>query len=425
MAGYQQRQGFDRAVDLASETARGSWTPSTDWWARSGPRGVRQVRQEDQTLEERVRSAEAMDLFNAITWSMEEGVYTVDGGGCLTYVNPAAERALGWKRDDLLGRDVHNLVHGHNEGPCRIPDCPFDAALRSGRKSSGETRLTRRDGSSFPASFNVAPLGRAPGHPEGAVVIFTDLSGRKQSEEHLRRTREHSERLEALEQAKSKFLNLASHELRGPLAVLRGYISMIEDGTLGELSPDLSKVVPILSSKLRQMDLLVNDMLETARLEDTRMQLDFEKVDLREIVPKAVDLLVPIDSPHEIKLELPREPVRVNADLARVLNIVNNLIDNAIKYSPDGGEIRCIVRRRGQHATLTVTDQGIGIAPDDVARLFTRFGRIVTRDNSHIPGTGLGLYLSRELARLHGGDITVVSSPGAGSTFTLSLPAAG
>jgi PAS domain S-box-containing protein len=366
-----------------------------------------------------------MDLFNVITWSMEEGVCTVDAEGRLTYLNPAAEKALGWTAPEIVGREMHEVVHPTAAGGCQVVECPLDGGFRSGRRISGETYCVRKDATSFPASFNLAPLGRAPGDVTGALMVFTDVSDHKQHEEHLRRTRENSERLEALEHTKSQFLNLASHELRGPLSVVRGYVSMIEDGTLGNVTPEVKSVLPIVSSKLRQMDLLVNDMLETARLEDSRMQLDLEPLDLRDAVRRAVESLEPIDSErHNVALRLPSQPVMVVADVMRVGNILSNLIDNAIKYSPDGGEVVSTVSSRDGMAMVSVRDPGIGIAQQDMDTLFTRFGRVVTKHNRHIPGTGLGLYLSRELARLHGGDLTVVSSPGLGSTFTLTLPAA-
>ena len=102
-----------------------------------------------------------------------------------------------------------------------------------------------------------------------------------------------------------------------------------------------------------------------------------------------------------------------------------NLLDNALKYSPAGGAVSVRVSSEARSAVLRVKDRGIGIAAEDIPRLFTRFGRLVTSENSHIPGTGLGLYLSREIARMHGGDVTVKSEPGAGSEFTLTLPVAG
>ena len=232
-----------------------------------------------------------------------------------------------------------------------------------------------------------------------------------------------TERLAAIEGNKTQFLNLASHELRGPLTVVRGYVSMLEGGLLGNLNERGRKAVPVISAKVLEMNALIEQMIEAARLEDGALMLRPEDADLRDIVSAAVDsarLLV--DNKHHILVKCPERPVRVRVDAERVKTIVTNLINNAIKYSPAGGPIVCELVNRGGIARVTVTDTGIGIAKEDLPILFTRFGRVSTSQTVHLPGTGLGLYLGRQLARLHGGEITVDSAPGRGSTFTLHLP---
>ena len=232
-----------------------------------------------------------------------------------------------------------------------------------------------------------------------------------------------TERLAALERTKSEFLNLASHELRGPVTVIRGYLSMMQKGTMGTTSPAVAAALPILSAKADQMNLLIEQMIEAARLEEGRLELKPERVDLRELAARAVDLMRPLgEAGHEIVLDADRGAVPVEVDPGRISTIITNLLDNAIKYSPGGGAVRCEVQRDSTAAIVSVTDTGVGIDPADLPRLFTRFGRISTRETQHIGGTGLGLYLCRELARLHGGDITVETQPGVGSTFQLRVP---
>ncbi|HEY8802688.1 MAG TPA: sensor histidine kinase, partial [Candidatus Dormibacteraeota bacterium] len=131
-----------------------------------------------------------------------------------------------------------------------------------------------------------------------------------------------------------------------------------------------------------------------------------------------------VDETREITVKSPDRPVHVRVDAERVKTIVANLISNAIKYSPGGGPVRCELSGRSGIARVSVTDTGVGIAKEDLPILFTRFGRVSTPQTDHLPGTGLGLYLGRHLARLHGGEITVDSAPGRGSTFTLHLPLA-
>jgi signal transduction histidine kinase len=232
-----------------------------------------------------------------------------------------------------------------------------------------------------------------------------------------------TERITALERSKTQFLNLASHELRGPITVLRGYLSMAEGGALGRLTPELKQVLPLLIGRADEMNALVEQMIEAARLEEGRLELKPAQADLREIAARALELVRPLaDAAHPLVIEAPAEKVPVMVDAERIATIVSNLLTNAIKYSPAGGEVRCIIIREPKLAKVRVTDLGVGISPKDLPRLFTRFGRISNHATDHVPGTGLGLYLSRELARMHGGDLTVESTPGKGSTFTLAVP---
>jgi signal transduction histidine kinase len=263
--------------------------------------------------------------------------------------------------------------------------------------------------------------------PSGLAAAFLVGLLQRRALQRYVREREHGERMATLERVKSQFLNVASHELRGPLGVVSGYVSLVRDGSFGELSGvDMRRVAPVLEQKVAEMNTLVNEMLDTARLEESRLTLQLGTVDLGDLMQRAVDAVSPLASKkHEILYSRPRQPVTVVADQVRAAIIVTNLLQNAVKYSPRGGVVQCFVTDDDGIGLVSVWDQGLGIAPEDLPRLFSRFGRLVTRENSHIPGTGLGLYLARELARLHGGDITVRSAAGAGSCFTLTLPVAG
>ncbi|HWW08859.1 MAG TPA: ATP-binding protein [Candidatus Acidoferrales bacterium] len=241
--------------------------------------------------------------------------------------------------------------------------------------------------------------------------------------------RSHAQRMEELEQMKRDFLNLAAHELRGPLTVARGYLSMVEEGAMGPLDQaDVHDILPVIMGKLAQMNQLINEMLETARLEDRKPELAVSLVDLRDIVRSVVaDAEAQRDAVGRVRMRLEERPLLVAVDAARITTVVNNLVDNALKYSPEGGEVLVETAADGarQAATVTVTDSGLGIDMADMPRLFQRFGRILTRENGNIAGTGLGLFLSQELAHLHGGEIVAESEAGVGSRFTLSLPLAG
>ena len=235
-----------------------------------------------------------------------------------------------------------------------------------------------------------------------------------------------TERLAAIERNKTQFLNLASHELRGPVTVIRGYVSMLEDGILGHLNERGRKAAGVMAGKVSEMNELIEEMIEAARLEEGGVTIRAVDADLREIVRAAAETVSPlVGTHHKLVLDLPDRRVRVKVDPDRSKTIIANLLSNAIKYSPRGGTVTCHLRSRAGVAKVSVTDHGLGIARQSLPTLFTRFGRIMTPETEHLKGTGLGLFLARQLAQLQGGDITVASVEGKGSTFTLQLPLSG
>ncbi|HXA28978.1 MAG TPA: ATP-binding protein [Candidatus Angelobacter sp.] len=231
------------------------------------------------------------------------------------------------------------------------------------------------------AIFGVITIGARDGFDEAQMQRLTavaHISGLALGNA-MRHTlaRDHAERIAALERAKSDFLNLASHELRGPLTVVRGYMSMLSDGSLGELSRRTADVLPTVMERLEAMNRIVDQIIDTARLADHESApLRLQAVDLRDAVGAAVGEVA----------------------------------------------VRCAADDERRVALVSVRDGGLGIAADDLPRIFTRFGRIVTPENSAIAGTGLGLYLARDTVRRHRGDIAVDSRLGEGSTFTITLP---
>ncbi|MGI8608506.1 MAG: GAF domain-containing sensor histidine kinase [Candidatus Dormibacteria bacterium] len=248
------------------------------------------------------------------------------------------------------------------------------------------------------------------------------ISLQQREREHLE---QHASRMAELEQLKSQFLRLASHELRTPLTIVRGYLSMFQEGVFGQLSDEAQKVLPTISSRVAEMNLLIDQMLNAARLEDSRLVVSVRDVRVDQVVQKVVTTFDGLRrTGQRLIVENPLGDLTVRADPEKLETIIANLVSNAIKYSPDGGDIRCVLEQHGGVAKISVSDQGVGIRDEDLARLFTRFGRLERPETANIEGTGLGLFLSRELARLQDGDITVESSLGHGSTFTLRLPLA-
>jgi signal transduction histidine kinase len=232
-----------------------------------------------------------------------------------------------------------------------------------------------------------------------------------------------AERTDSVERVKTDVLRLASHELRTPLTVLNGYLSLVEAGFYGDIPEPLAAVMAILQRRTAEMNSLVNDMLVAARVEDVPAVVEGQEVDLGEVLGEAVRDVTPRASErHELRLEVPGHAVIARVDHDRFALALRNVIDNAIKYSPAGGEVRCELVDDGTEACIRVCDHGLGIDPADRDRLFTRFGRVLTADNSHIPGIGLGLYFSREVARRHGGDLRLVDGDGTGCIFEMTLP---
>jgi len=343
-----------------------------------------------------------------------------------------AERALDWAVR-LVGADFGMILDGDGTLLAVRGSSPEKAAERA-------TELLGHDNPVIGPAGGLAggaivlplPLDTGTGYVMAEAGPFTPVFGQDEVVRlrqyaaaitaALDRTRV-AERVIALEEVKSRFLKLASHELRGPLALVKGYMSMVSEGALSQ--EELTSIMPMIQGRLEQMSGMLNEMLDTARLEDDRLELKPVLFDMRHAVRAVAEALQPLAGPERpLMVQLPDHEVPVVADRSRVETIVTNMVDNAIKYSPRGGGINCSVEVRGGDALVAVTDHGIGISGDDMGTLFTRFGRITSDATVSIPGTGLGLYLSRELARMQSGDLTARSEAGHGSTFTLQLPLA-
>jgi signal transduction histidine kinase len=231
-----------------------------------------------------------------------------------------------------------------------------------------------------------------------------------------------NERIASLEKAKTEFLSVASHELRGPMTVIKGYLTMLEAGSLGDLSSQSAPVIRLLIAKSDEVNWMVEHMVEAARLEEGRMALQKLPADLVALTDLAIEGVGQLVRQHLVIVEKPSRAVEAEVDPDRFQIVVRNLLSNAAKYSPTGARIKIRVTGGNGAGKVAVTDEGIGITEEDQARLFGRFVRIQTKGTVSVSGTGLGLWLSREIARMHDGDLTVESAPGRGSTFTLSVP---
>jgi len=357
---------------------------------------------------------------------VDYAIFMLDPAGVIVTWNEGAQRIKGYRADEVIGRHF-SIFYPAEDAKNRKPDWELEVAKREGRYEEEGWRI-RKDGTRFWASVVITALRDETGRLRGFGKVTRDLSERRAQEiqHNVERVREamqlraHAERMAELERTKSHFLNLASHELRGPLAVIRGYNSMLEDGTIA--AEQIPAVARIVDAKLAQMDLLIEQMLETARLEDDTYELFRDTFDLRDVAQEQVDVFRALARDHSLVMAPDSGPLVVEGDRARIATVVANMLDNALKYSPGGGEILVTTGDRGANGFVSVRDEGLGISPRHLPLLFTRFGRLPTEQNVTIPGTGLGLFLCREIARRHGGDVEVESKPGVGSEFTLTVP---
>jgi signal transduction histidine kinase len=229
--------------------------------------------------------------------------------------------------------------------------------------------------------------------------------------------------LRVSDQLKSDFVSSVSHELRTPLASILGYLDVLLEGEVGELTPEQTEFVGIVDNNARRLLNLINDLLTLSGIEGGRMLLRPEPVDLRPLIERHVlDLQVAAaEKGLDLALRLPAEELVVDVDPERVGQVVTNLVANAVKFTEPGGRVRVDLRPEGGHAVLAVSDTGIGI-PEDSDRLFQRFFRARNATDAAIPGTGLGLAICKGIVDAHGGDIAVESETNRGTTLRVSLP---
>jgi signal transduction histidine kinase len=231
-------------------------------------------------------------------------------------------------------------------------------------------------------------------------------------------------KLHQLSEMKEEFLALTTHDLRSPLTVISGVISFFTSGRLGELSPEQKNMVAMMERNAQSLIELVNDLLDASKLESGVMHLDVTSIDLRALINEIHETMEPLAREKGIAIheELPSELPPVEADRTKLRRVIINLLSNGIKFTPRGGTVTVAAEQLGAQLRIAISDTGIGIAPEDVARLFDKYEQARSRATRGEKGTGLGLYITRQLLELHGGEITVESEPGHGSTFTFTLP---
>ena len=402
-----------------------------------------QVRAEDQ-LHSLTRQS------NSILESVGDGIFGVDLDGNCTVVNPAASQMLGFKPEELLGRNFHALIHHTRADGTPYPqeECPIQNSLRDldTVRVSNEV-FWRKDGTSFPVEYVARPqieiepepgpkagpevqsgilFQNAPdvqpqvqpgidsssadakpaGKAVGVVVAFTDTTERR-----------------ALDRMKDEFISTVSHELRTPLTSLRAALGLVTGGSLDSRPQKLRQMLDIAAGNTDRLVRLVNDILELERIGSGKAELHCTMCSADDLFRRAAVLQQSDALKAQIRITFNSHGVNIWADPDRILQTLTNLISNAIKFSTAGTEIHLRSRRGdANEAVIQVRDQGRGIPEDKLESIFERFHQVDASDSRTMGGTGLGLAICRSIVAQHGGRIWATSTIGKGSTFHFTLP---
>ncbi|MEB3297949.1 MAG: ATP-binding protein [Candidatus Sericytochromatia bacterium] len=342
---------------------------------------------------------------------------TLDAHRCLTWVSPQAAEWLQRKAEDLIGKPLGNLLEGltpvdlaHQplpRGPFRLEAFP----LRLPGWNGGQTSWW---------DLAVQPLDSAR-DGSATLLLAIDVTPRIEREQ---REAEHTARQKHLDRLRDDFVSAASHELHTPLASIIGHAELLEDGLEGPLSPrqlDFLHEIQLAAGRLQR---LVDDLLDYAKLEAGTFSLSQREVNLADLARQVASSMWPQLRDASVQLLLPEETpeTEVSCDPQRIGQVLLNLIGNAIKFTPKGGTIRVDIDRTDHHVVVRVSDDGIGIQPEDVAKVFDKYFQGSRNPVSAKRGSGLGLYVSRAFIEAHGGEIGVEPGATCGSTFWFKLP---
>jgi PAS domain S-box-containing protein len=418
---------------------------------------------ERKRIERGLRDSE--ERYRSVIAALDEGIILSDAAGRLIASNAAAERILARSARDLVGRpaaDPFANAVDENERSIAADALPFAATIRTREpRQNVVLGVTRRDGSRVWISMNSQPLLRFGAEaPYAAMASFSDITARKGAEASLRaahtelesrvarRTsqlteanqllkneveereraqremREAKDAADTANQAKSAFLANMSHELRTPLNAVIGFSELLEQQIFGGLNGKQQTYVGNVLVSGRHLLQLVNDILDISKVEAGRMDLTYERTPIGSIVDVVRGVIAAVAAKKGINLEVDLAPALpdVYIDPGRIKQVLYNLISNAIKFTPRGGVVRLAARATDRHLIVRVSDTGVGIAREDLPRLFREFEQLPQASGARPEGTGLGLALTRRLVELHGGRVEVESELGKGSTFSVHLP---
>ncbi|MDS4030805.1 MAG: PhnD/SsuA/transferrin family substrate-binding protein [Candidatus Contendobacter sp.] len=386
------------------------------------------------------RLADSEARQSAILNALGEGVYGTDAQGRCSFINPAARSMLGIDQDAVLGQDQHALFHHHRPDgqPYPATECPIHFTQRDGQVRRQEDWFFRRDGIGFPVEIITAPLFE-DGEIVGAVTAFQEITERKRTEQELDHYRHRLEELvlsrtadlaeaknaaEAANRAKSVFLANMSHEIRTPMNAIIGLTHLLRRA---EPAPEQADRLDKINEAAQHLLRILNDILDLSKIEAGRLTLEETEFSLARVMEHMLSLVGERATAKGLRLVstiAADVPARLRGDPLRLGLILLNFVSNAIKFS-ERGQITLCVRLETEDEQsvllrLEVADQGIGLTPEQQARLFQAFVQADDSTTRKYGGTGLGLVIAKRLANLMGGEVGVESQAGVGSTFWLT-----
>ncbi len=363
-------------------------------------------------ITEKVRAEERLMRLtqesNSILDSVGDGIFGLDLQGKCTVCNPAAAQVLGYVPEEILGQNVHRLVHhSHVNGePYPEHEDPILNSAKERRTIRVSTEVFwRKDGTSFPVDYVACPI-LEDSSVTGIVVAFTDTTERS-----------------ALDRMKDEFVSTVSHELRTPLTSMRASLGLIASGALSSRPDKQEQMLQIAIGNTDRLVKLVNDILELERIGSGKAELHYSQVEAAPLMHRAADLMAGSAAKAQIEFSFACQKVSIWADGDRILQTITNLISNALKFTPEGGTVTLCTRQMSEtEAQLEVHDTGRGIPADKLEHIFGRFQQVDASDSRSMGGTGLGLAICRSIVTQHGGRLWAESEQGHGASFFITLP---
>jgi PAS domain S-box-containing protein len=355
----------------------------------------------------REQRSEAEALFT----SMGDGAIATDEFGKITSVNPAAETMLGYSKQELIGTWFPKKIVAvtFDEQAINLIDRPITRAFLTGKPVSEKMYYRCKDGQKLPVSVNVSPI-LVKGRPLGAIEVFRDITLEQE-----------------VDRMKSEFISLASHQLRTPLSAIKTYSHMLSDGFMGKLNPPQKKALNTIIGASNRMNELISTLLNITRIESGTIAVTPKLQSLTKTIDELMPELGLMADAKSVKLYFEtrgKASVNLRTDPLIVKEIVTNLVSNAIKYTPEGGQVKITLKPRRTNVLIQVEDSGWGIPKEFQDQVFSKFFRAQNIVKRETTGTGLGLYLVKGLVEALGGDIWFDSSEDSGTIFYFTLPRA-